>query len=52
MTKRSVDGAVHRSYGFPAMLRGSEPPYILHLIIGDPDMGNGWAFAKGENAAF
>jgi hypothetical protein len=47
LTKHSVKHGVDHSYGLPAMLRGSEPPYILHLIIGDPDMGNGLAFAKG-----
>jgi hypothetical protein len=48
LTKRSMVAGVDHSYSFPAMLRGSEPPYLLHFIIGDPDSGNGLAFAREE----
>lgn len=34
------------SYGIPVMLRGEEPPYLLHLTIGDPDAGNALAFER------
>ena len=46
LTKRSTVAGVDHIYRFRAMLRGSEPPYLLHFIIGDPDSGNGLAFAR------
>ena len=35
-----------QGWRFPAMLRGNKPPYILHLIIDDPDSGNAVAFRR------
>lgn len=34
------------TYGLPAMLRREEPPYLLHLTIGDPDSGDALAFER------
>ena len=34
------------SYGMPAMLRGEEAPYLVHLTIGDPDSGDALAFER------
>jgi hypothetical protein len=34
------------SYGMPAMLRHEQPPYLVHLTIGDPDLGNALAFER------
>jgi hypothetical protein len=44
-------GGVMKTWSVPAAVRGDQPPYILHLTIGDPDSGNALAFAgRGTGA--
>jgi hypothetical protein len=49
LTARTINGKPG-AYGLPAMIRGDEPPYILHLTIGDPDSGNALAFELAEQS--
>jgi hypothetical protein len=45
LTCDRIDGEA-MSYGLRAMVRGDEPPYILHFTVGDPDAGEAIAFEK------
>jgi hypothetical protein len=45
LTCERIDGEA-TSFGLSAMLRGEDPPYLLHFTVGDPDAGNGLAFER------
>lgn len=39
-------GPVYYSWGTSAMLRGEHPSYLIHFIVGDPDMGEALVFRR------
>jgi hypothetical protein len=45
--RRSVDGCEPTYYG-QLMLYGKNPPYKLHITIGDPDSGDAVQFEKAD----
>lgn len=42
------DSACGREFAYPLMLYGHKPPYKLHLIIDDPDLGEFVQFEKQQ----